>query len=73
MAKTKYGKIELSEADFKEENVQIRISMMIPMTLYKDLKKLSLNEKHSGKYQVLMKDILTEWVSKNSGKKRRTA
>lgn len=69
--KTKYGKVELSDENFKDENALIRISMMIPMQLYKDLKKLALNEEYSGKYQVLMRDILGEHVEKKKGKKNR--
>ena len=70
MAKIKYGKVELSEEDFKEENALICISMMIPMSLYKDLKVLSLNEKYSGKYQVLIRDILLKYAESNKPKKK---
>lgn len=70
MAKTKYGKVELSEEDFKDENALIRISMMIPMSLYKDLKALSLNEKYSGKYQVLIRDVLMKYAEQSKPKKK---
>lgn len=67
----KTGNVELSEEDFKDENALIRISMMIPMELYKDLKALSLNEEYSGKYQVLARDILLKYVENSKGKKKR--
>ncbi len=69
----KYGKIELGPGEFRDENALIRISMMIPMVLYKDLKKLSLDEKYSGKYQVLIRDILTEYAEKQKGRKKKSA
>ena len=67
----KTGNVELSAEDFKDENALIRISMMIPMGLYKDLKALSLNEEYSGKYQVLVRDILLKYAEQNKPKKKK--
>lgn len=48
--------------------------MMMPMNLYKELKSLSLNGKHGGRYQVLIKEILSEYTEKHSkSKKMRSA
>lgn len=69
----KTGSIDLPEDEFKDENALIRISMMIPMTLYKDLKRLSLNEKQGGKYQLLIRDVLQEYVAKAAKKKTNKA
>jgi hypothetical protein len=72
MKKIKYGKVELSDESFDDANALIRVSMMLPLNTIKDLKKLSLSEKHSGKYQVLIRDILTEWVDHQKPKRKRT-
>lgn len=69
----KTGSIDLPEDEFKDENALIRISMMIPMTLYKDLKRLSLTEKQGGKYQLLIRDVLQEYVAKAAKKKTNKA
>ncbi len=45
--------------------------MMLPLNTVKDLKKLSLSEKHSGKYQVLIRDILIDWVEYQKPKRKR--
>jgi hypothetical protein len=71
MKKIKYGNIELSEESFDEANALIRVSMMLPLGLVKDLKKLSLTEKHNGKYQVLIREILTDWVDHNKPRRKR--
>ncbi len=71
MKKIKYGKVELSDDSFDDANALIRVSMMLPLNTIKDLKKLSLSEKHSGKYQVLIRDILTEWVEHQKPKRKR--
>ncbi len=70
--KIKYGKINLNADEFRDENALIRISTMIPMNLYKDLKKLSLSDEYSGKYQVLIRDVLSAFVEKNEGKRKKT-
>lgn len=69
--KIKYGNIQLSEDEFKDENALIRISMMIPVNIYKELKKLSLNEDCGGKYQLLIRDILNDYVQKHSSTKKK--
>ena len=71
MKKIKYGKVELSDESFDDSNALIRVSMMLPLNTIKDLKKLSLSEKHSGKYQVLIRDILMEWVDHQKPKRKR--
>ncbi|MBL7544103.1 MAG: hypothetical protein JNL11_09810 [Bdellovibrionaceae bacterium] len=73
MKKIKYGKVELSDDSFDDTNALIRVSMMLPLNMVKDLKKLSLTEKHSGKYQVLIRDILADWVGDNQKPKRKRA
>ena len=62
MKKIKYGKVALTHDSFDSEKALIRVSMMMPLNLIKDLKKLSLNEKHGGKYQLLIRDVLTDWA-----------
>ena len=71
MKKIKYGKVELSDESFDDANALIRVSMMLPLNTIKDLKKLSLSDKHSGKYQVLIRDILMEWVEHQKPKRKR--
>lgn len=71
MKKIKYGKVELSDESFNDANALIRVSMMLPLNMVKDLKKLSLTDKHSGKYQVLIRDILTSWVDQHRPKRKR--
>lgn len=71
MKKIKYGKVEVSDDSFDDANALIRVSMMLPLNLIKDLKRLSLSEKHSGKYQVLIRDILTDWVEHQKPKRKR--
>jgi len=69
--KIKFGKVELSDESFDDANALIRVSMMLPLNTIKDLKKLSLSEKHSGKYQVLIRNILTEWIEHQKPKRKR--
>ena len=69
MAKIKHGTVELGPEEFADETASIRISMMLPMTLYKELKRLALTEQHQGKYQLLMKDVLNQFVDSQSKKK----
>lgn len=68
--KIKYGKVEFPDSEFDDTNALLRISMMLPLQLVKELKKLSLTEEHSGKYQVLIRDILNDWVNKHKGRKK---
>jgi hypothetical protein len=71
MKKIKYGKVELSDESFNDDNALMRISIMLPLNMVKDLKKLSLTEKYSGKYQVLMREILSDWIGHQKPKRRR--
>lgn len=71
MKKIKYGKVEVSGDSFDDKNALIRVSMMLPLNMVKDLKKLSLTEKHSGKYQVLVRDILNDWIEHQKPKRKR--
>jgi hypothetical protein len=71
MKKIKYGKVELSDESFDDNNALIRVSMMLPLNIVKDLKKLSLTEKHGGKYQVLIRDVLSDWVEHQKPKRKR--
>ncbi|MFN3454622.1 MAG: hypothetical protein ACK41T_06635 [Pseudobdellovibrio sp.] len=68
--KIKYGKVELPARTFKEKSASIRISMMLPLPLYKELKRLAVSEEHEGKYQLLIKDILTQYVRKSKKSKK---
>jgi len=62
MTKVKYGKVEIPADEFKDENVNVHVSIRLPMSLVKALKKLSLNETYQGKYQSLAKTILIDYV-----------
>jgi len=62
--KVKTGKVEVPMEDFKDENITAHISIRLPLTLVKELKRLSLNEEYEGRYQVLIRDILQKHVSK---------
>lgn len=70
MAKIKTGKVEISADNFKDENVTAHISIRLPMTLLKDLRSAALTEEYSGKYQVLIRDILAEWVEQQAPKRK---
>lgn len=71
MAKNiKYGKVELGPENFDEKNAIALISIRLPLPMIKELKKLSLTEEHGGKYQLLIRDILAEYISKHSKKKK---
>jgi len=73
MAKIKHGKIEIPDEDFRDENITAHISIRLPLLLVKNLKRLSLNEEYEGRYQTLIRDILTEWTEQHSDKKRKRA
>ena len=68
--KIKYGDINLPIENFDEAKTIAHISIRLPLPLIKELKRLSLTEEHGGKYQVLIRDILNEWVYKQRGKKK---
>lgn len=71
MAKIKYGKVDIPDESFKDENVTAHISLRLPLTMVKDLKKLALNEEYEGRYQVLMRDILAKYIAESSKIKRK--
>jgi len=71
MKKIKYGKVGVSDDSFDDANALIRVSMMLPLNMVRELKKFSLTEKHSGKYQVLIRDILADWVEHQKPKRKR--
>jgi metal-responsive CopG/Arc/MetJ family transcriptional regulator len=70
MAKIKTGKVEIPDEDFKDQNITAHISIRLPLDLVKSLKKISLTEEYEGRYQVLMRDILSQYVQQQKGKKR---
>ncbi len=71
--KIKYGSVEFPDSEFEEKNALLRISMMLPMQLVKELKKISLTEEHGGKYQVLIRDVLSDFVANTKKGKRKTS
>jgi hypothetical protein len=71
--KIKYGKVELGDESFDNDNALIRVSMMLPLNLVQDLKALSLTPEHGGKYQVLIRDILREYSHGHKKPKRKQA
>jgi len=71
--KIKYGKINFGPDEFKDENVTAHISIRLPLVLLKELKRLSLNEEYEGRYQVLIRDVLQNYVEKMPKKKARKA
>jgi metal-responsive CopG/Arc/MetJ family transcriptional regulator len=70
MAKIKTGKVEIPDEDFKDQSITAHISIRLPLDLVKALKKLSLTEDYEGRYQVLMRDVLSEYVQHHKSKKR---
>lgn len=60
--KVKTGSVEIPESAFLDENMTAHISLRIPMLLLNDLRRLSLSERHRGRYQSLMKEILQDYV-----------
>jgi hypothetical protein len=71
MAKKKtFGNVEFP---VNESKGSILISMRLPVSLVRSLKNLSLTPEYGGKYQVLARDILTEWVEHQAKPKRKRA
>jgi metal-responsive CopG/Arc/MetJ family transcriptional regulator len=70
MAKIKTGKIKIPDADFETQNITAHISIRLPLDLLKGLKKLSLTEEYEGRYQVLIRDVLTEYVQHQKSKRK---
>ncbi len=74
MAKTKVKtrNVEVPKEDFDDANMTAHISIRLPLPLLKDLRRLALTEKFGGKYQVLIKEILAEYVTAIKKSKRKT-
>lgn len=68
--KIKYGTVTVPLENFDDANAIAHISIRLPFLLVKDLRRLSLTEEYGGKYQVLIRDILIDWTSKQKGKKK---
>ncbi|HWU42903.1 MAG TPA: hypothetical protein VN132_05670 [Bdellovibrio sp.] len=71
--KVKTGSVSIPLENFEDENITAHISIRLPLSLVKDLKKLALNEEYEGRYQVLIREILQQYAEKHRGKKRATA
>lgn len=73
MAKTKVktGNVEIPIEDFNDGNITAHISIRLPLPLLKDLRRLALTEEFGGKYQVLIRDILSEYVAGAKKTKRK--
>lgn len=70
MAKIKTGKITIPDEDFRDQNMTAHISIRLPLDLVKALKKLSLTEEYEGRYQVLIRNILSAHVQHHKGKRK---
>lgn len=66
--KTKTGSINVPVSNFEDENITAHISIRLPLSLVKSLKKLSLNEHYEGRYQTLIRDVLLTYAEKNKAK-----
>jgi hypothetical protein len=71
MAKIKTGTVDVPNENFKKENLMAHISLRLPMALVNELKRLSLNPEHEGRYQVLMREVLMDWVEKQKPARKR--
>lgn len=71
--KIKTGNVNIPIEDFEDENITAHISIRLPLSLVKDLKKLALNEDYEGRYQVLIREILQGFADKHRSKKKATA
>lgn len=68
--KVKTGNVNIPIEDFEDQNMTAHISIRLPLSLVKDLKKLALNEEYEGRYQVLIREVLQSFAEKNSSKKK---
>jgi len=68
--KIKTGNIEVPNENFADENITAHISIRLPLSLVKELKKLALNEKYEGRYQVLIREVLQTYSEKYKSKKK---
>lgn len=71
--KIKTGNVNIPAGDFEDENITAHISIRLPLSLVKDLKRLALNENYEGRYQVLIREILQGFADMNRQKKKATA
>lgn len=71
--KVKTGNVEIPDEAFKDENVTAHISIRLPMTLLKNLRRAALTEQYAGKYQVLIRDILSDWVEHQRPRRHRAS
>lgn len=71
--KVKTGSVHIPLEDFDDANITAHISIRLPLNLVKDLKRLALTEEYEGRYQVLIKKILSGYVEKSVSKKRASA
>lgn len=71
--KIKTGNVNIPAENFEDENISAHISIRLPLSLVKDLKRLALNEEYEGRYQILIRDILQLYTEKNRSKKKLTA
>ncbi len=69
--KIKFGKVEIPDEAFKDENITAHISIRLPLTLVKELKRLALTEEYAGQYQVLIRDVLSKHVDDSRPKRKR--
>lgn len=70
--KIKTGIVNVPIEDFDDNNITAHISIRLPLSLVKELKRLALNEEYEGRYQVLIRDVLQGFTEKNKSKKRAT-
>ena len=68
--KTKTGHVSVPVSDFEDENITAHISIRLPLNLVKKLKKLALNEEYEGRYQTLIRDVLSAYAEKNKSKSK---
>lgn len=71
--KVKTGNVSVPLEDFEDENITAHISIRLPLSLVKDLKKMALNEEYEGRYQILIREVLQNFADKNRQKKKVTA
>ena len=71
MANIKYGTVDVPDENFKDENITAHISIRLPLSLVKALKKHALTEEYEGRYQTLICNILSSWVEHQTPKKKR--
>ena len=71
--KIKYGKVEFPAGEFDEAKVSAHISIRLPLSLLKELRRLSLTEEHGGRYQVLIRDVLADYVGKQQKSRKKAS